>query len=524
MKRYTVFLLFIILLSLINPAKFKEIDEYNYYWVTDSLFSGKGITIHQGLLLGIRNNRQGQFFYGKEGIDGFYSPYGPLMSFIACPTYYISHIMSGYLELNEVQREVLLWYSSIMLNIFLLLIIVYLLYYVHKLSSEKSSAVMMVLLVSGSLLLYYTQTFYADILLSFLVMASFLFMILKREDTYYFLSGFFFGLSVVTKINALIFAPCFLLYLWLEERDKKLLFKKLFMFFLPVMFFLMFYLNYNYVRFGSLFDFGYPEVDEFGESMNVFIGNPIRGMITQAFSPGKGIIFYFPMIILYLINIKKYIKKNRNITLFCLSTVIVSLVFYSFWKHYEGGTCFGSRFLVTGVLMVLFNIAVAGNLKEMLYNTRVKRYLFIFLLTAGIIVNLGGSLVDFSYYSINVNGHYYTGPDDPEIQSRLPEYLWRFAGDYNTGFSPFFGMYGYMLKNFRDLGDIEQCALDYDYDRLYISSFEYGCFGRDLDVSAVNLYKTGMGFKKIIGIYLFSGVLCLVILVITKRILAVLRR
>ncbi len=524
MKRYLWFFLLIVMLILLNPAKFKEIDEYNYYWVTDSLFSGKGITIHQGLLLGIRNNRQGQFFYGKEGKEGFYSPYGPFLSFANFPVYYISHLLSRYLGLDNARREVLLWYSSIMLNGVLMAVLIYLLYFLHGRNGGDERSPAMGFIAAGSLLLYYSQTFYADILLSFLVLISFLFLLSRKEETYYFLAGFFFGLSLVTKINSVIFAPCFVLYLWLEERDRRVLLKRLFMFFLPVFFFVMFYLNYNYVRFGSLFDFGYPERDEFGESMNVFVANPFRGLFAMLFSPGKGVIFYFPVILLYLVNIKRFLEKRRSITLFTLSVMAVSLVFYSFWKHYEGGTCFGSRFLATGVLMVLFNIAVAGDLRKTLFDTSMKRYVFLFLATAGIVVNLGGSLVDFSYYSINIDGHYYTGPDDPDIKRQVPEHLWKFAGDYNTGFSPFFGMYGYLIKNAVDLGKISRCGQAGDYDRLYIASFEYDCFGRDMDISPVNFYKSGIKTGDMLIIYIYSVLVFMAVLLISKRILLVLSR
>lgn len=520
MKKFISIILLSIVLIVLNPSKFKEVDEYNHYWITDSIHTGRGITIHQGLLIGIRNNREAQFFYGKEGIDGFYSPYGPFLSFLNIPKYYAGHLFSKYLGLENAEREMFLWYSSIFLNCILLIIMLFIFYNVQVKYKKSDSPYIVLMMVMSSLLLYYAQSFYSEILLSFLILISFLFLLFRKQEAYFFLSGFFYGLAIITKINAVIFAPCFLLYIWLGEKDKRVFYKKSLMFFLPVLFFIMFYLNYNFVRFGSFFDFGYPEVDEFGEAMNVFVLNPFRGLYGLLLSPGKGIIFYFPLIVFYLINIGHFLRKEKNITIFSLSIGIISVIFHSFWKHFEAGTCFGSRFLVPGIAVVIFNMVVVGDFKEIFDKYKFQKWLFIFLVAGGLIVNIGGSLINFSHYAVNVDGNYYTGPGDMTIRMNLPEEMWKFAGDYNLGFNPFFGMYGYLWENIRE--NPEVCDVDFDYDSIYIASFEFHCFGKDLDISFIRFYKIGMSIGNIMMIYIYSILIISIIIIFLRRIFMIL--
>jgi len=451
---------------LLNPARFKEIDEYNLFWLTDSLAAGKGFTIHQGLLIGSRTGRGNQFFYGKQGAQGFYSPYGPLLSIAYLPYHGLGRLLGCVLALTPVQQELLLWLLAIAFNSMLFLCLYCVLW---RMAAPGFSPVCIALLLLSSPLVYYAQSFYAEILLCLLLVLAYLAM----EHGKACLAGCLVGLALLTKISAIIFLPLFCLYLFYHHRESiRRLLRAGGAFVGPVAAGLLAYAWYNLYRFGSIFTFGYPQTDEFGQQMNVLVANPWPGLQTLLFSPGKGVFVYFPVGLFFLLTL---LRKNERTpaALFILGCLVVPIVFFSFWLHYEGGTCFGPRFLLVSMAFVL--LFLVNRLPRAGKRVRVAICL---LAAAGMAVNLPACLVHFSRVALFDGLDYYVSRE----------------GAYNRAFSPFTGIFRRLA---RDLDHLQTgpCAMTYDVPMAYVSTFELFCLGEGLDLAPLPLLKSGIKWR-----------------------------
>src|ERR671911_2534741 len=117
------------------------------------------------------------------------------------------------------------------------------------------------------------------------------------------LGGLFLGLSVFAHPTSIIVIPGFVVYSIFSMRHNK---KSLISFLLTLSIALFFMGLVNYIRFGSFTEFGYGSY--FGTlSYNVgWTGLP--GLLA---SPGKGLIFYFPIVFLLPLALKYMYRENK---------------------------------------------------------------------------------------------------------------------------------------------------------------------------------------------------------------------
>ncbi|MFT5431608.1 MAG: hypothetical protein ACI9OJ_002305 [Myxococcota bacterium] len=99
-------------------------------------------------------------------------------------------------------------------------------------------------------------------------------------------------------------------------------------------------LSYNAVRFGSAFETGY------GAEVGAFDTNPITGLGGLLFSAGRGLVWYVPWSIAGLLGLRALFKVDRSMAVFCGGSMATLMALYSGWHMWEGGWCFGPRFLV----------------------------------------------------------------------------------------------------------------------------------------------------------------------------------
>jgi hypothetical protein len=99
---------------------------------------------------------------------------------------------------------------------------------------------------------------------------------------------------------------------------------------------------YNVARFGSPFVFQYqnfPLVKSFGAPF-------WQGLYGLLASPGRGIFFYAPVLLLVLIGFKWAWRRSQVITIVCLVLIVDRFLFYASWWAWHGGGGWGPRFLV----------------------------------------------------------------------------------------------------------------------------------------------------------------------------------
>jgi hypothetical protein len=148
----------------------------------------------------------------------------------------------------------------------------------------------------------------------------------------------------------------------------------------------------NYGRYGSLFSSGY--VDE-GWRTNLFVG--LAGLLI---SPGRGVVWAFPAVLLAGIGTVALARTHRPLAISVSATCVGLLLLMSGWHAWWGGVNWGPRLLVP-TLPLLAVLAVAG-IAEL--PQRRQAAMSLFLLLAGFAWALPTAIIDLNAYGGHFNG------------------------------------------------------------------------------------------------------------------------
>jgi hypothetical protein len=129
----------------------------------------------------------------------------------------------------------------------------------------------------------------------------------------------------------------------------------------------------NAVRHGSATDFGHG----FSGSLP-FVHSPLAGLVRYTIDPGRGVLFYAPIIVAALAMARRLSWSARVL---CFGVPVVLLLVAPRWFVWHGGSCWGPRFLLPVLPLIAAPAALAP--------ARAARA----LLTLGLILNLPGVLV-----------------------------------------------------------------------------------------------------------------------------------
>ena len=218
----------------------------------------------------------------------------------------------------------------------------------------------------------------------------------KNKGIYFAgLGGLLLGLSVFAHPTSIIVIPGFIIYSIFSMRHNG---KSLSSFFIALAIILSFMGLVNYLRFGSLTEFGY------GYFSFLSVHGGLEGLAGLLVSPGVGLFFFFPIAILLPLSMKYMYRKN--IPLFFLSAYIILVNWFyigtlSFSEPFawSGGVAWGPRYLIA---ILPFVTIVSGTLLTRLKKVHFKKRLFlkisiILLCSVGFYINLLGKLVWFMY-------------------------------------------------------------------------------------------------------------------------------
>lgn len=158
------------------------------------------------------------------------------------------------------------------------------------------------------------------------------------------LAGLFLGMSVFSHPTSAIFIPGLIVYsfFYMKGIRKKMLGSFLIM--LGIVLFLVGLVNYS--KSGSFTEFGYGWM----ASWSTHVG--WEGLIGLWASPGAGLIFYFPAVILLPIALKYTYQENRGLLFLTVYIIIVSWVYFGtlsyggpYWETvtWSGGLAWGAK-------------------------------------------------------------------------------------------------------------------------------------------------------------------------------------
>jgi hypothetical protein len=119
----------------------------------------------------------------------------------------------------------------------------------------------------------------------------------------------------------------------------------------------MAFLLRNLHLYGSMFDFGYPKYAEAGRETSSFDVSWRLGLYAFLFSPGKSVLLFCPPIVLAIAGLPRLWRRNRGLAFVCLFVPLVYLLLFSHYSNFEGGYCYGPRYMVPSLILLCVALA-----------------------------------------------------------------------------------------------------------------------------------------------------------------------
>ncbi len=288
----------------------------------------------------------------KSFIDGhYYTDKAPLPTFVVLPFFGIL-IQSGLISPDENGSlfgdhiYLLGGFLTASLPFAIILLIVFLA--IKNLKTNVSPVFLSTLPFYASFIFVFTGTYFPHILSGFLLLASYIY--LKKEK--YLIAGIFAGLSFLCEYNlAVIFMVWGVLII---IRNKSI--RPVVNYSLGVLPSIVFILSYNYYFTGSTFKMLYMfhNFDELHSNYG-FSFPGFTSVWGLSFSWYKGLFFYSPFILLFIIMAFKpaFLRGTRYLlTNYLIIPIIVYYFFIASYFAWWGGWTYGPRFLL-GVAILL---------------------------------------------------------------------------------------------------------------------------------------------------------------------------
>jgi len=158
---------------------------------------------------------------------------------------------------------------------------------------------------------------------------------------------------------------------------------------LPIALSLLAVVLYNYLRFHTLLTFPLAPFERFSNPLGV-------GLAGLLLSPGKGLVWYVPLVWLSVPALRYWIKTQQLAeALLAIGVVVATLLLYAQWYDWPGGRAWGPRMLVmTMPALVMFCLPLLSAWGRV-SAPRWQRGLLILVLSLSVLVQCLGVLVNF---------------------------------------------------------------------------------------------------------------------------------
>jgi hypothetical protein len=245
--------------------------------------------------------------------------------------------------------------------------------YVRRLGYGQNTAVVTSLVFGlGTMAWPYAKYFFSEPLTGLCLLAAAYFVLptgsgqptsisLRRGA----LSGFFVGLGVATRFANAVLVPVYLLlmlaYLLREQGASRWsaavarqvaakAWKPALAFGLPLVGWAAILCAYNYARFGNALTTGYLPEESFSAPW-------LTGILGLLISPGRGLLFFCPVLAACVPAMPSFLKGHRLDGLFVLVVSACYVLLYGKWFMWHGGFAWGPRFLVPIIPLLCLTLA-----------------------------------------------------------------------------------------------------------------------------------------------------------------------
>ncbi len=221
-----------------------------------------------------------------------------------------------------------------------------LLFLVRRYFGWRTAIITVVLIGTCSDWWYQSRGLYSEVAAGALLIAS---MHFALSDSPY-RSAAALALSILFRPTNLIAAPFWMIASWHKGKSALSAF--------VIMGSLALLAIYNWARFGSPLNFGYPE-----GNLNVPF---LTGLHAMFLSPGRSLFVYSPILLLAIPGIWIFFKRDRRLTVLCLFVVLGYAAVVASWGPLGWGLSWGMR-LMTPILPVL-GFLMAGTIDYVFRN------------------------------------------------------------------------------------------------------------------------------------------------------------
>jgi hypothetical protein len=151
-------------------------------------------------------------------------------------------------------------------------------------------------------------------------------------------AGVALGWALLVKLQAVLFLPPILFYLWRTTGNERRRAAACLMVGPGIAIGLI--LAYDWIRFGSLLETGYSASVQ-GETIPVLIG--LYGLLLSA---GKGVVFFSPALLFALFGHRRFRERDTHLYQLVLFTTALHVIFFALQQNWDGDWCWGPRYLI----------------------------------------------------------------------------------------------------------------------------------------------------------------------------------
>ncbi|MDJ0736566.1 MAG: hypothetical protein QNJ47_21295 [Nostocaceae cyanobacterium] len=242
----------------------------------------------------------------------------------------------------------------------------------------------------------YSRNSFDGVLCTTLLTASFLFLILYRQNIKigYLIAAFaLLGISFITRISMVLPIVASMTYLFLIHKSfPTKLFKSLSIAIATQIPFFIWQIWYNHLRTGIFYKS--PVQTERYISNNGLDGNIFLGLSGLLFSPGKSLFVYAPLLVISLILFKKFYREHRKEAIYIIILTVLWFLLHAKLRSWYGAWGWGPRHFVT-ILPILF-IPFAVNFEYIITKTKLRIFSLL-LASFGFILSLSSIISNWHF-------------------------------------------------------------------------------------------------------------------------------
>jgi hypothetical protein len=296
--------------------------------------------------------------HGLPGVGGgFYSKYGIAQSIVEIPLYVLGQHLATWAQ--PPLARVLALAVTMLTNPLLTALALWLFFLLAEeiAPCRRGATLATVLLGVASPYWPYAKTDFSEPLSALAFTGAILYLVRARARPTagnFATSGAFMALALLTKLTAALALPAaglYVLYLTAGRGRPAARVPWLLAWGLPVIAGLALDALYDTARYGHLADTGYHAEDL---PFHAPLGRGLEGLLV---SPGKGLLWYCPLVVVALALWPLLLRRRRAEGLLALGVVLPALVVVATYPIWWGGICWGPRYLVPLLPLALLPLA-----------------------------------------------------------------------------------------------------------------------------------------------------------------------